>query len=270
VKSKLFSRARGWKIIIQLIFFFALIFSFNNKSIAQVSLTVKFYIQGYYIGNNLMTPVLYNQCLGSGSSPASCIGQYPLTDVDDATIELHDKNNYSLVSGGSFSGRVHTDGTISCLFSVPADDYYIVVIYQNSLQTWSNGPVSLSSTPIVYDFSVSANMAYGDNQTTEFYIHSDAFGNATPVGGVGGVNGNLSTDGVFKFFSGDISDAGTGSVGAQDGIIESQDFADMENGVWIMIGGFYIYDLNGDGGVDLLDFIIMERGVYFVRYSIIP
>ena len=60
-------------------------------------------------------------------------------------------------------------------------------------------------------------------------------------------------DGNFGLFGGDISDAGTVTVCAQDGIVESQDYGDMENAVYVTLLGYVCQDITGDGLVESAD-----------------
>ena len=75
---------------------------------------------------------------------------------------------------------------------------------------------------------------------------------------------------LWAFYSGDISDAATAQIGVQDGIIESQDYGDMENAVYVTLTGYIPQDITGDGVVESEDYSIMENNVYFVSSSIHP
>ena len=61
-----------------------------------------------------------------------------------------------------------------------------------------------------------------------------------------------------------------GGIGIQDGIVESQDYADMENAVYITLGGYVFEDITGDGVVESLDYSIMENNVSFIVFRAIP
>jgi hypothetical protein len=74
----------------------------------------------------------------------------------------------------------------------------------------------------------------------------------------------------WAFYSGDISDAQTNTVGIQDGVIESQDYGDMENAVYFTLTGYIVEDISGDGVVESIDYSIMENNVYKVISSIHP
>jgi hypothetical protein len=122
----------------------------------------------------------------------------------------------------------------------PGQTYYIKVNHRNVIETWSANPVLFSQTTS-YDFTTSANMAYGSNMV-------------------------LTSDGLYyAFFSGDISDAGTATVGIQDGVIESHDYGDMENAVYLTLLGYVTQDITGDAIVESADYGLMENNVYFTR-----
>lgn len=120
-----------------------------------VTLNLKFYIQGYYLGNGLMQPMLYND--GIIINPYS-------TEVDYINVELHSPTApYDLVE--NVFQTFQTNGTLTCNFSsyLFNSSYYIVIRHQNALTTWSANPVLLTANTI-YDFSTSATKAYGNNQ----------------------------------------------------------------------------------------------------------
>ena len=68
----------------------------------------------------------------------------------------------------------------------------------------------------------------------------------------------------WAFYSGDISDAATATIGLQDEVIESQDYSDMENAVSIILTGYVPEDITGDSVVESMDYSIMENNVYAV------
>ena len=120
----------------------------NNCSLT-VNLTL--YLQGYYNGDGLMTPTLFNQGISGNVSV-----------VDTITVELHNSVfPYTLAS--SQKVLLNTNGTASCNFPVTAGNYYIAVRHRNTVTTWSANPVALSSSPTSYNFSNAITKAYGNN-----------------------------------------------------------------------------------------------------------
>jgi len=160
--------------------YFARVDCFNTDTVnvvvsncQNVNLELRAFIQGYYIGNQMMTavvnPVLY---------PTIC---------DTVTVELADENSpYNILY--TAKSVLATDGTGSFEFppSVLNNAYYIVVKHRNALETWSSIPVSFNTTSVLYDFSTTAGKAYGNNLA--------------------------NMDGEFCFYSGDVSDGVSSGV----------------------------------------------------------
>jgi subtilisin family serine protease len=127
------------------------VFSLSNNCTTASIVNLKFYIQGYYSGSQMMTSVKWNQDYES-----------PETDVADMIVELHDSVTYALVD--TAIGTLKTDGTLSVTFNTAAPgSYYIAVKGSNLVQTWSAAPQEVGITPLSFDFSTSASQAYGDN-----------------------------------------------------------------------------------------------------------
>ncbi len=257
MKKKIIIVFNKRKYSIRYVLLFLTFFCCNSVSNAQNQFEIKLFLQGYYTGSNTMRPVLYNQCVAGGGSPASCLSLFPLTEVDDIIVELHSATlPYNIVPGLTYTCRLQTTGL--CSFNAPSGSYYIAILYPSAIQTWSHDPVQIDATHLFYDFSLSANKAFGDNQSRDYF---------SPI------SGNLVNDAAYKILMGDVSDPNFG-FGFQDGISESTDFNDMENEVYFGVQGLrcgnLISDLNGDGCVDLLDFIIIENSVYNIYINMIP
>ena len=136
---------------------------------ASAVLTVKAFIEGYYLGASLMQPVLNNQ-----GEPN------PLTHTDTVTVELHSGiAPYALVH--SVKAVLQTNGNAVCNFppSIVGNSYYIVLKHRNALETWSSAPV-VAAASYNYNFSNAITKAYGSNMS--------------PLGA-----------GVFGLFSGDLN-----------------------------------------------------------------
>ncbi|MEZ5046080.1 MAG: S8 family serine peptidase [Chitinophagaceae bacterium] len=142
------------------------------KGLGDSSVTIKFFIEGYFLNNGMQT-VLLNQ----GVSQMSNV-------TDSVVIELRNPTvPYSIAA--SKKTQVFTNGIADVNFpSIPSGYYYIVLKHRNALETWSSSPVYKSDCTLSYDFTTAINKAYGNNQ-----IQVDAS--------------------VFAFFSGDISQDGT-------------------------------------------------------------
>ena len=218
----------------------------NVTPCAGQNLFVKLFIEGYYSGGGIMDNV--------GSSPfGGLLYHEGITsdpnDVDYVTLSLMGANTpHDMVE--SQTGVLKVDGKLKVTFSpyVPtAFPYYIRVTHRNALEIWSSQPLFINSTSVIspYDFTTAASKAYGSNQA------------------------DLG-DGNWAIFSGDVSDANTSLVGNHDGIIESQDYGDMESAVYQTLIGYVFEDITGDGVVESADYGLIENNVYFTRVAIRP
>ncbi|HNB80728.1 MAG TPA: YDG domain-containing protein, partial [Chitinophagaceae bacterium] len=116
-------------------------------------LSVKAFIQAYYLGGGQMSPALANQGI---SNP-------PVNACDSIVVELRDTlapfNVYH-----SATVILNQDGTLTDTLPNTNGYYYIVLRHRNALQTWSAQPVLISGNTVNYDFTTSAAQAYGSNQ----------------------------------------------------------------------------------------------------------
>jgi chitodextrinase len=146
---------------------------FLNLTISSCAptVTVKFYIEGYYdFATHAMRPVRANQGIGSST-----------TNVDTITLELRNTSNTLI---GTTTAVLQTNGTAVCNFtSVPDGSYYLVVKHRNTIETWSASTQAVGATPLVYDFRTALNKAYGNNMI-------------------------LLEAGTYAFYSGDINQDG--------------------------------------------------------------
>ena len=107
-----------------------------------INLHVDVFIQGFYLGSGVMTPVLYNNGLSTN-----------INDVDSIRVELHDAvMPYGLVA--TANGILKTNGNLDVEFppTLLNGSYYIVIKHRNSIETWSKYPVQLVN-PTNYDFT---------------------------------------------------------------------------------------------------------------------
>ena len=156
--------------------------------------------------------------------------------ADLITVELHSSVDGALIYSAS-DVELMTSGIASV--TVPAaygDSYYIYVKHRNSIATSSAAPVSFAGSTISYDFSTSADQAYGSNQQ------------------------NLGS-GVYGFFGGDVS---------QDGLLDASDLIQVDNDAAMFAMGYLTNDANGDGLIDLSDMIIVDNNVAYFVYSVLP
>ncbi len=112
------------------------------------------------------------------------------------------------------------------------------------METWSANPLLMAAST-TYDFSTNQSKAYGNNMK------------------------QMSDASRWAFISGDVSSSSLG-IGYQDGIIESQDYSDLENAVQVVLAGYQFEDITGDGLVESDDYSVMENNLYFVFISMHP
>jgi Putative metal-binding motif len=155
-----------------------------DEGCALVTMNIKAFIEGYYIGSNSMNATLSNQGLTN-----------PITDCDTIEVNLFAAANIP----PAFSYKTILTVTGNAQIMLPAStigqSYYIAIKHRNSVETWSANPILISSNTS-YDFSTSASQAYGANQV--------AVGN-----------------GQYAFYAGDITQ--DGAIDAFDYIVLDAD-----------------------------------------------
>jgi len=145
---------------------------------------------------------------------------------DVISVELHDTiAPYSIIY--SASGNLDTKGYIDLTFPPQLFNkkLYVVVKHRNSLETWSKSPVVFNSTIIYYDFTTDLTKAYGNNLA---HLPDENYG----------------------IFSGDVN---------QDGIVNSNDYIDIENTTKLFVIGYVNEDLMGDWMIESSDFSLIEN-----------
>ncbi len=107
--------------------------------INNVTLNLKFFIEGFYIGGGIMAAVI---------DPVN----YP-TLCDTVTVELHESNwPNNLVQ--SILGTIDIYGNGNFSFpQVSCNNYYIVVRHRNSIETWSKLPLLISAPNMSFDLT---------------------------------------------------------------------------------------------------------------------
>jgi PKD repeat protein len=151
--------------------------------------------------------------------------QFPGSVADQISVELHNSTAPYALAGGPYTIELNTDGTAAA--TIPGSlnaSYYVVVKHRNSIETWSNSPVSFSGPSVDYNFSTAANMAHGNNLklVSEKYV----------------------------IYSGDIN---------QDGNINTDDIFLIGNDAFGFMSGYTSCDVNGDGMIDSEDLICTDN-----------
>jgi hypothetical protein len=207
----------------------------------NVTLNLKLLIEGYYSGGGLMNNFGFGGCLAVTSGQA-------FNNSDTIRVSLVDSASHAIIAD-TFA-IMHIDGTMSLSFPGVANGnrYFLKVLHRNALETWSSHTVPFVGGVATYDFTTAQNKAYGNNMVNS--------------------NDNMG----WMFYSGDISDPGYPGIqlGHKDGIIEAQDYLDMENAVSVIKSGYVPEDLTGDGLVEAQDYLIMENAVAAIRTATHP
>lgn len=113
-------------------------------SICTINLTLKAFIEGFYLGGGQMQAVLYN------NDPV----KYSANACDSITVELHSSASpYNLVA--SVNVLLHTDGSAIAQFpsALMNGSYYIVLRHRNAMETWSKNAVLFNSSSLSFDFT---------------------------------------------------------------------------------------------------------------------
>ncbi len=195
----------------------------------SVTLQLKAYLEGYYMGSGTMKSTLYD--LSISTDP---------TATDSIEINLWSPD--SLLNANptySQKGIVHTNGLISISLpgSLLGDNYYLAIKHRSSIETWSSSPVLITSNT-QYDFTANINMAFGD-------------GFNAPMKQVG--------TNMYAIYGGDVN---------QDGGVDLIDLTNTENDASQFAFGYNSSDINGDGSSDLLDLSIIENNAsQFIFYA---
>lgn len=157
--------------------------------------------------------------------------------ADLITVELRENTSPYNVASTFTNQYLLTNG--NCVIDIPAsyaDNYYIVVKHRNSIETWSNNPISFAINSINYNFTDAASKAFGNNM-------------------------NQVANGVYAIYVGDVN---------QDGLVDGSDMSDTETSNNNFETGYLVTDVNGDGLVDGSDMSIVETSNNNFVSSIIP
>ena len=156
--------------------------------------------------------------------------------ADRVTIELHDAASYSTIVYSVPDVNLSLTGTATV--TVPAafsGSYYITVKHRNSLETTTSVPVTFAGTTI--------NQSFG--------ARTDVFGD----------NLKSSGDGFYLIFGADVN---------QDGLVDTGDMNDVDNGSSAILIGYNVSDTNGDGIVDTSDMNMVDNNSAAIVYIRIP
>jgi len=117
-------------------------------------------------------------------------------------------------------------------------NYYIVIRHRNSIETWSSLAITFSSGALTYDFTPTANKAYGNNQ-----VQVDN----SPI--------------KFAIYSGDVN---------QDGVVDGTDAGLIDNAAFNFLVGYVPTDVDGNNFVDASDAAIADNNAFNFVTKITP
>lgn len=181
----------------------------------NANLALQCLIEAYWETTN-MRPVLSNQLQPASSN--AC---------DSIDVELRHPLTFALIA--SSKTVLAQNGIANCVFNnITSGNYYIAVKHRNAIETWSALPVPISAS-CSYNFTSSADKAYGSNQTE-------------------------IASGVWAFYSGD-------AVKNMSESIDLIDLAALETDISNFESGYFSTDINGDGNVDIIDAAAMEKNI---------
>ena len=156
--------------------------------------------------------------------------------ADRIIVELHQSGSYSIIVYSVTNVELSLNGTAT--LTIPAEysgNYYITVRHRNSIETTTSSPVSFAGISISHSFAMTANV-FG--------------GNLKPSG-----------DGHYLIYGADVN---------QDGIVDTGDMNDVDNGSASIMIGYNVPDANGDGLVDTSDMNMVDNNSAAIVYSRIP
>ncbi|MBV6477941.1 MAG: hypothetical protein HGGPFJEG_00686 [Ignavibacteria bacterium] len=178
---------------------------FNNVAMRTSGLCLRVFMEGFYRPEDSCVVDTIKVHLNESEAPYLEVG------VKGETPD----NNYI----GHYSYPDAVFGT----------SYYLEVDHRNSINIWSANPIEfdLLSGSFVYDFTVSADSAYGSNQVEV----DDA-----PL--------------RFAMFGGDVN---------KDGSVDASDLSEIDNDASEFEAGYVVTDLTGDDLVDASDYAIADN-----------
>ena len=151
--------------------------------------------------------------------------QWPVGVADHITVELHDATNYSNIVWSATDVPLSTTG--SAIISVPpaySGTYFITIRHRNSIETTTSTAVSFAGSTIARSFA----------------LRTSVFGS----------NLGSSGDGYYVIYGADVN---------QDGIVDTGDMNEVDNGSTAILIGYNVPDANGDGIVDTSDMNIVDN-----------
>ncbi len=184
-------------------------FDYPGLSALVINLNVTAIMEGFYDGNfhNMRMSDTATVFLRNAASPHAI--------VDSAK---------TLVNANTFTG-------LFSLGRAAAGSYYISFKHRNSVETWSNAPVSMTvGGTNNFDFTTSASQAFGSNQVII---------DNSPI--------------RYAIYSGDVN---------KDGAVDAADLSIIDNDAFNFESGYVRADVTGDNTVDASDASVTDNNAY--------
>lgn len=196
----------------------------------------------YQVNLKLFLEGLYNPALSEMNKAKDFVGgnivdKYAGKVADKIDVELHSEGNYGNIVYTASNIDLNQNGV--AIVNIPPEysgNYYLTIRHRNHIASVSALAVTIGPATTAYDFTTSADQAYGSNQ-------------------------KQLASGVFGFFAGDVN---------QDGLININDAGPLNTGIRNSSTGYLAIDVNGDGLININDSGPVNTNIRSVVQSITP
>ena len=184
-------------------------FDYPGLSALVINLNVTAIMEGFYDGN-------FNN----------------MRMADTATVFLRNAASpYAVVDSAKTLLNANTFKGLFSLGRAATGNYYISLKHRNSVETWSNSPVSMTVGGTTnFDFTTSASQAYGSNQVII---------DNSPL--------------RFAVYSGDVN---------KDGTVDAADLSLIDNDAFNFVSGYVQTDVTGDNTADASDASVTDNNAF--------
>ncbi len=191
---------------------------------------IRVFLEGFYDTNGIM-----NRAKDHDGDSAFERFSHPIAERID--VEIHTPGNYGQSEYVVVIEGVNLLEDGWATLDLPSEgEYYIAIKTRNHLETVSMEPVNFAGETRVYDFTIAAIKAYGENQIE-------------------------LEPGVFGMYAGDID---------QSGSVTIFDRADVIQALSLGQHGYIPEDLDGDGSITIFDRAIVINALSVGREAIKP
>ena len=148
----------------------------RNFTTVPLTVSVKVFLQGPYLGNSSMSTTLNSKGLIPVLQPfnyppwnyggTESVNQIPTGVVDWILVKLKENDSTTIKTRAAFiksnGNIVDLDGTSPVSFNdILPDNYYVAIKHRNHLSVMSSVPVILTNNNIIYDFTTDSSKFYG-------------------------------------------------------------------------------------------------------------